>query len=206
MPEDVIPGVDAEPDEPAPETTTTTEPAVEITTGGTLVLATGQKGGHVNHGVASGVGVALPSSKIFAALVTLDSNWEPQPYLATDWNISDGGLTVTIDLVEGATFHDGEPITSEDVAYSIQVHQNNHPFTTMLAPVTGFDTSDPHQIVLTLDNPHPALFVALSDVLLPIIPKHIFDDGTLDAEEAIFTTAAAQGQTFSVSSGDEGVY
>lgn len=31
-------------------------------------------------------------------------------------------------------------------------------------------------------------------------------DGTLDAEEAIFTTAAAQGQTFSVSSGDEGVY
>ncbi|WP_336078023.1 hypothetical protein, partial [Klebsiella pneumoniae] len=26
-------------------------------------------------------------------------------------------------------------------------------------------------------------------------------DGTLDAEEAIFTTAAAQGQTFSVSSG-----
>jgi len=31
-------------------------------------------------------------------------------------------------------------------------------------------------------------------------------DGTLNAEEAIFTTAAAQGQTFSVSSGDEGVY
>ncbi|VWC05480.1 S53 family peptidase [Burkholderia lata] len=31
-------------------------------------------------------------------------------------------------------------------------------------------------------------------------------DGTLDAEEQIFTTAAAQGQTFSVSSGDEGVY
>ncbi|WP_396330997.1 protease pro-enzyme activation domain-containing protein [Burkholderia anthina] len=31
-------------------------------------------------------------------------------------------------------------------------------------------------------------------------------DGTIDAEEQIFTTAAAQGQTFSVSSGDEGVY
>jgi pseudomonalisin len=31
-------------------------------------------------------------------------------------------------------------------------------------------------------------------------------DGTLDAEEQIFTQAAAQGQTFSVSSGDEGVY
>jgi pseudomonalisin len=33
-----------------------------------------------------------------------------------------------------------------------------------------------------------------------------YADGTLDAEEQIFTTAAAQGQTFSVSSGDEGVY
>ncbi|MEM5373215.1 S53 family peptidase [Paraburkholderia azotifigens] len=31
-------------------------------------------------------------------------------------------------------------------------------------------------------------------------------DGTIDAEEPIFTVAAAQGQTFSVSSGDEGVY
>ncbi|SIT49786.1 Pseudomonalisin [Paraburkholderia ribeironis] len=31
-------------------------------------------------------------------------------------------------------------------------------------------------------------------------------DGTIDAQEQIFTTAAAQGQTFSVSSGDEGAY
>ncbi|GLU30917.1 S53 family peptidase [Trinickia caryophylli] len=33
-----------------------------------------------------------------------------------------------------------------------------------------------------------------------------YADGTLAAEEQIFTTAAAQGQTFSVASGDEGVY
>ena len=154
------------------------EAIVQPKSGGTFILATTQGGAHVNHGMQSGVGIGLPSSKVFAALVTLDSTWTPQPYLATDWNISDDGLTATFNLVEGATFHDGEPITSEDVAFSIQAVQANHPFKPMLAPITGFDTSDPHTIVLTLDHPHPALLTAVSDVLLPIMPKHIFDDGT----------------------------
>jgi peptide/nickel transport system substrate-binding protein len=146
--------------------------------GGTLVVATNQVGAHVNHAVASGVGIGVSSSKIFASPITLNRNWEPEPYLAQSWEVSDDQLTVTLHLVENATFHDGVPITSADVAFSIDVIQNNHPFTGMLAPIESVDTPDEFTVILNMSNPHPALFVAMSDVLMPILPKHIFDDGT----------------------------
>ena len=87
------------------------------------------------------------------------------------------GLTVTLNLVKGATFHDGKPITSEDVAFSIMTIKKNHPFKTMFAPVENIDTSDPHTAVLKLSQPHPAILLAMSPPLCPIIPNHVFGDG-----------------------------
>lgn len=38
--------------------------------------------------------------------------------LASDWTISDDGLTYTFNLVQGVTFHDGTPFTSADVVWT----------------------------------------------------------------------------------------
>lgn len=40
------------------------------------------------------------------------------PNLAESWDISDDGLTYTVNLVEGVTFHDGSPLTSADVVFT----------------------------------------------------------------------------------------
>lgn len=40
------------------------------------------------------------------------------PNLATEWSISDDGLTYTFTLAEGVTFHDGSAFSSADVVYS----------------------------------------------------------------------------------------
>jgi peptide/nickel transport system substrate-binding protein len=40
------------------------------------------------------------------------------PNLATEWSISEDGLTYTFTLAEGVTFQDGSPLTSADVVYS----------------------------------------------------------------------------------------
>lgn len=106
-----------------------------------------------------------------------DENWTPQPYLAESWNISEDGLTVTLNLVKNATFHDGHPITSSDVAFSVKVIQENHPFKSMFAPVASVDTPDEHTAVLNLSQPHPALMLAMSGQLMSIIPEHIYGDG-----------------------------
>ena len=156
----------------------TTPPPPQPKHGGTMVIATTQVGANVNHGVNSGIGIAQPSSKIFASLTHLDSNWEPQPYLAESWEVSDDSLTITFHLVKDATFHDGYSITSADVKFSIEVIQANHPFTGMWGPLESIETPDKHTVVLHLANPHPALWIATSDVMMPIMPKHIMDDGT----------------------------
>ena len=45
-------------------------------------------------------------------------DYSPVPGLAETWESSEDGLTWTYNLVQDATFHDGEPVTADDVAYS----------------------------------------------------------------------------------------
>ncbi|WP_420583444.1 ABC transporter substrate-binding protein [Ruegeria sp.] len=145
--------------------------------GGSLVVAASQSPRHLNGAVQSGVATAVPSTQIFASPLRYDENWEPQPYLAESWSVADDGMSVTLNLVQNATFHDGEPVTSEDVAFSIMTIKENHPFKSMFEPVESIDTPDEHTAVINLSRPHPALLLALSPALAPIMPKHVFGDG-----------------------------
>jgi peptide/nickel transport system substrate-binding protein len=132
---------------------------------------------HFNGAVQSGVATALPSSQIFASPLRYDDNWNPKPYLAKSWDVSPDGLSVTLHLVDNAVFQDGQPITSEDVAFSIMTIKDNHPFKTMMAAVDKVDTPDPHTAIIRLSHPHPALLLAMSPALMPILPKHVYGDG-----------------------------
>ncbi|NKB77262.1 MAG: ABC transporter substrate-binding protein [Gammaproteobacteria bacterium] len=145
--------------------------------GGTLVMAIQNTPRHLNPAVQSGTATGVPGAQLFAAPLRYDEGWNPQPYLAKSWEVSDDGLSVTLNLVENATFHDGQPITSEDVVFSIDTVKANHPFKTMFAPVEKVDTPDAHTAIIRLSQPHPALMLAMSSQLLPIIPKHVYGDG-----------------------------
>lgn len=151
--------------------------AEEPKSGGTLVMAIQQTPRHLNPAVQSGTATGIPGTQLFAAPLRYDEGWNPQPYLAESWEISDDGLSVTLNLVQGATFHDGAPITSEDVAFSIDIVKEHHPFKSMFAPVESVDTPDEHTAILRLSQPHPALMLAMSSQLLSIIPKHVYGDG-----------------------------
>lgn len=145
--------------------------------GGSLVIGTTQVPRHLNPAVQSGTATAVPGTQIFASPLRYDENWNPQPYLAESWEIADDGLSVTLHLVEGATFHDGEAITSEDVKFSVETVKANHPFKSMFAPVTDVETPDDLTAVINLSQPHPAILLAMSSALLPIIPEHVYNDG-----------------------------
>ena len=145
--------------------------------GGTLVMAIQSTPRHLNPAVQSGTATGIPGTQLFAAPLRYDEGWNPQPYLAESWSVSDDGLAVTLNLVKGATFHDGQPITSEDVAFSVETVKANHPFKSMFAPVEEVQTPDAHTAILKLSEPHPALMLAMSSQLLSIIPKHIYGDG-----------------------------
>jgi peptide/nickel transport system substrate-binding protein len=146
--------------------------------GGELVfLAIAGSPRHFNPAIISGSATAMVGTQIFASPLRYDENWNPLPYLAESWQTSEDGLSVTLKLVKGATFHDGHPITAEDVAFSIMTVKKYHPFKSMFAPVERVDTPDPQTVVIQLVRPHPAILLAMTPALLPILPKHIYGDG-----------------------------
>ena len=145
--------------------------------GGTLVAIWNSHPRHYNGAVQSGMATALVSTQVFASPLRYDADWNLKPYLAESWKISDDGLSVTLNLRKDVKFHDGEPLTSEDVAFTIGVIQENHPFKPMMAPVTGVDTPDPYTVIIRLSKPHPAILMALTPPLCPVLPKHVYGDG-----------------------------
>ena len=152
--------------------------AVEPRHGGRIIISSGSGvPRHFNPAVVSGSATGMIGAQIFASPLRYDENWTPQPYLAKTWGLSKDGLSLTLNLVKGAFFHDGKPITSKDLAFSIMAVKKHHPFKPMFAPVERVDTPDSLTAVIRLSHPHPVILLALSPPFLPILPKHIYGDG-----------------------------
>ncbi|MFH1874097.1 MAG: peptide-binding protein [Pseudomonadota bacterium] len=102
-----------------------------------------------------------------------------EPFLASKWEISDDHLTYTFTLRQGIKWQDGKPLTIEDVLYSYERikdpkvdagHLRNY-----YQDVISAKKLDEHRIQFVYRQPY---FRALEIVGgIPIIPKHIFDDG-----------------------------
>ncbi|PKB66597.1 MAG: hypothetical protein BZY81_06790 [SAR202 cluster bacterium Io17-Chloro-G4] len=58
--------------------------------------------------------------EVFGGLVTIDRDLNVVPDLAEDWDISPDGRVYTFHLRSDATFHDGKPVTAEDVRWSLE--------------------------------------------------------------------------------------
>lgn len=145
--------------------------------GGQMVIVSGESPRHLNPAVQSGIATAMPGTQIFASPLRVDENWDLHPYLAESWEWAEDRLSLTLNLVANAKFHDGVPVTSADVAFSILTIKANHPFQTMFAPVEAVETPDATTAIIRLSQPHPALLLALTGALCPIIPQHVYGDG-----------------------------
>lgn len=154
------------------------EAAAQAARGGVLVIGTTQKPRHLNSAVQSGIATMFPAAQIFASPLRMGADWRPQPFLAERWELSSDNRSVVLHLRKDALFHDGQPVTAEDVKFSIEMVRDHHPFKSMYAPVNAVTVSDRHTAVVRLLEPHPALLLAMSTSLTPILPRHIFGDGT----------------------------
>jgi len=61
----------------------------------------------------------FPIQAVYTGLVTLNKKLEVVPQLAKDIQVSDDGMTYTFKLKDGLKFSNGDPLTAEDVVYSI---------------------------------------------------------------------------------------
>ena len=100
------------------------------------------------------------------------ADFATQPGLAESWDVGDGGLSYTYHLRAGLTWSDGEPLTADDIAYTINTSRDqgwlNHSATTANLEATVID---PATVKITSSVPDPKL--PTMDVY--IVPKHIWE-------------------------------
>lgn len=98
-------------------------------------------------------------------LVDITPQLEVIPMLATAWNWSDDGLTLTMDLREGVTFHDGTPFNAEAVKANIE-RSKNLPESRRKSQVKSIDSvsvTAPYQVQMKLNKPDATLIAQLAD-------------------------------------------
>lgn len=100
-------------------------------------------------------------NNVFDTLTRYDSNMSPEPRLAESWDFSADGLTLTMKLREGVTFHSGKAFTSQDVkaSFDFVVDPENGALIAGFAKrVTALETPDDATLVFRFDAPFPGVF------------------------------------------------
>ena len=145
--------------------------------GGTLIMVVQPEPPSLASYMSTSQPIGQVATKVYDGLLEYDSETLPQPSLAESWDVSDDGLSITFNLRQNVSWHDGEPFTSADVAFTfMEVLREYHPrgnnnFRTLVA----VDTPDPHTAVFRLSDPSPYVMRILSSYESPIVPKHLFE-------------------------------
>ncbi len=62
---------------------------------------------------------------IFSGLIRFDSHGLPEPDLAESWGVSSDGTLYNFSIRPNATWHDGQPVTTDDVVFTIELIKSN---------------------------------------------------------------------------------
>jgi peptide/nickel transport system substrate-binding protein len=104
---------------------------------------------------------------LFGALVDYDERVRPRPGLAESWRAVDE-TTWEFRLRPGVRFHNGNPFTAEDVAFTLarvpQVPNSPSSFATFTRPITGVEIVDPLTIRFRTATPYPLIVTDLASV------------------------------------------
>lgn len=151
--------------------------AQEVKKGGTAIIHMISEQRTLNPALRASTGVYNISGKIVEPLI--DKSYEGyEPVLATEWSGSDDGLTITVKLREGVSWHDGEAFTCEDVSFTaIEMWKKLLNYSSALqANLETVDCPDPHTAVFNYSKPMPLdLFVAAMPDLGHPMPKHLYE-------------------------------
>jgi peptide/nickel transport system substrate-binding protein len=112
---------------------------------------------------------------IFAGLVRLGPGTTYQADLADSWTTSDDGRTWTFHIRDDAVWQDGEPVTADDVVYTVSALKSPDAAGAMAgawADVTA-EAVDDQTVVFTLDAPVAGFLAAATQ---PLLPEHLLAD------------------------------
>src|SRR5262249_21777717 len=87
---------------------------------GTLVAATAADPQHFNPGITTASHTHAVADSLFNGLVALGRSAQAIPDLAKSWTIEDGGRVYRFKLAPAIHWHDGKPLTADDVMFTFK--------------------------------------------------------------------------------------
>ena len=115
--------------------------------------------------------------QIYDGLLEVNSDLQLEPALATDWQVSDDGLTYTFDLRDDVTFHNGRAMTADDVVYSferIMAEETASPQASRFSVVSSAIATGGHQVEFTLAEPFAPFLSNLTN--LTVVPREVVEE------------------------------
>lgn len=147
----------------------------------TIRLAASDQGGGypTPYGAVRGPG-RLITTFMFDTLAFPDVTGDPKPWLAKSWETSADGKTWTFHLRDNVKWHDGQPLTADDVVFTFDYNLKGPGAATGVYSAINYIDSvtspDPSTVVIAINSVRPGFLndVAGSFSGMAIIPKHIW--------------------------------
>jgi peptide/nickel transport system substrate-binding protein len=119
-----------------------------------------------------------PGGAVLLSLLYDTLTWKDEagiiPWLATEWSAAEDGRAYTFTLVEGATWHDGTPVTADDVAFSFDYYRE-HPYNwTSTEVVESAAVESARTVTIRLKQPFAPFLEEIAGGV-PIVPRRIWE-------------------------------
>lgn len=125
------------------------------------------------------------TSLVYSGLMKATSDGGLHPDLAEEYSISEDGLTYTFILKKTAVFHDGTPVTADDIEFTVQKAQDAFLKSPRRSNWDGVKVEkiDEHTVRFVLKQAYSPF---IQNTTLGILPKHIWKN--VDTESFPFST------------------
>lgn len=121
----------------------------------------------------------IVAATLYAPLAVVNpETFATEPYLAESWEVSEDLRTWTFHLRQNAVWHDGVPITAEDVKFTYDKIRDPEESTDTYTAAQNFasiDVIDEHTVQIVLNEPNALLPDVLSSGGFEPLPKHVFE-------------------------------
>lgn len=106
-----------------------------------------------------------------------DGTKDPEPRIAESYEISDDGLDYTFHLRDDVTFHDGTPVTADDVVFSIELYKASEYQGSQISMLSSVEATDEYTVVCHLDAPYSPF---LQGICSPMIASKAYYESSED--------------------------
>ncbi len=106
-----------------------------------------------------------------------DGTKDPEPRIAESYEVSDDGLDYTFHLRDDVTFHDGTPVTADDVVFSIELYKASEYQGSQISMLSSVEATDEHTVVCHLDAPYSPF---LQGICSPMIASKAYYESSED--------------------------